>query len=1754
MNNALIRTITAFLVLAIFGTTSIYAQCSIETEVDIPDLTPISATIEISGAINNDLSTSQGVCGLALEFEHDHIGDLTIQLESPDGQIVTLLGPTGSFGNTSFTDWNVLFVPCAVAPAPDAGFLGQWNNNQNWGLLGDYNGSYHPYLGCLEDFNIGSVNGVWNISILDNTQFDLGKLLNATIFFCEQEGLACNACEADAGVFNESQAAICSDNVNDFQLEPSFPNGQPSDEYVFHYLVRQDETILDISEDLDISVLAIGDYQICGLSLSAVNLNQIDFLSSLTYSELIEEIEGATPTICGDLNENCFELSITSSFEPVDISVTICEGDSYEIGGNSYSIEDDYVVTVSNPNGCDSIYNLSLTTTDIQALVTAQNTVISCSSNELELVGDNSETSPNSIFSWSTTGGGFNGPTDEANVIINQAGNYILSVIDGNCISTSSIIITVNDDVPELEIIGGTITCNNPAVNIELNSDIALVSTSWTGPNSFMSSDEDITVTDPGVYTVTVESTNGCIATKSININSAGEEPVLQLSAINISCGCSASFQIEITGSSDILEYELSYDDLMCASSNNVYSVEIDDADAQILWTLPNGSTSTGTSLLSQQTGEFFVLIQSNGCSTLDSFTVNTDYDDLPVAVLSQSNIIDCDNPTAVLSADIIENADNVSSVQWVHVPLGSVISNDFQVVVDLGGQYALFVYSEDGCAVRFNIILQFNPIVPTASILPDHLTCINDNASIDAFSDQDLDYSWSGPNSFTSQDSFIQNLEIGLYDLVVTDGNSCSRSYAVNLLADTIAPPMNLISEGNLDCNLDTTEVNPSFPAVNSISWTSTTGLMSNDYQIEVFEPGFYFFEAIVDRNGCIAHDTIEITLDLTEPNLEVEDQSFNCGQGSLFLEATSSDINVLFNWTGPNNFISNVKNPIITEPGMYTVVATKPNGCTTTRTISVTEDNVLPDVEASFTNDLDCVLTQTDIIGSSSTNDVSFEWQGPNNFFSDQPVVSVEVAGEYIFLVTGSNGCKDSTILEIPFTGSYPEFEALGDTLFCGETTTTIDVDAVTNGVSYTWTGPNSYMSGDQSNTVVDSGMYIVMGIGSNNCVTLDTSYVVFDNQPAIISLANELDTLSCDTLSQFITIETDKAFVTTNWTGPNSFNSNDQNIEVVDGGLYQFIGISANQCEVTLDVNVIQNINLPVISLEGEDLNCDNTKALISVDNLDIGATYEWSGPNFYTSSGQNTIVEEIGVYEVLVTGTNGCQTIDSIEIFADFEDPIITVEDDTLPCDGTPIPLFLETESTNVTFQWIGPNGFDSTSQNPLTNVPGIYFIEVVGPNGCSANETVELSDVPIYADYEITKSNEITCDTRTVTLNAFETEDDLSFFWTTPTGEEITDESFESMDAGTYYFNIFGITGCETLDSIEVKLDTLFPTIEIEQTGILLCEVDELSISGAGTSVGVEFFYQWTTDDGEIVFGDNSIDPVISGEGTYRLYVEDQSNGCGFFKEIEISEEVSTLESVDLNIEMQTCSGLNDGVIEIVNVQGGIAPYRYAFPGTSHSQINSIENLEAGEYLISIKDTFGCEIDTLINLGVEKDLDVDLGDDLDIDLGEIVNIEALTNFPTNQIDSLVWTPSEVIDCIGCLSYEFMPEGNTQVTIFIKDFDGCITTDQMVIRVDESVNLFIPNIFTPNDDGINDIWSLSESSNIEMINHFSIYDRWGNRVFFDEGDGNGFIPGFGKNWDGRHNGRAVQQGVFVYLAEIKLVNGRTRIIKGNITVMR
>ncbi|MEL6943530.1 MAG: gliding motility-associated C-terminal domain-containing protein [Bacteroidota bacterium] len=125
-----------------------------------------------------------------------------------------------------------------------------------------------------------------------------------------------------------------------------------------------------------------------------------------------------------------------------------------------------------------------------------------------------------------------------------------------------------------------------------------------------------------------------------------------------------------------------------------------------------------------------------------------------------------------------------------------------------------------------------------------------------------------------------------------------------------------------------------------------------------------------------------------------------------------------------------------------------------------------------------------------------------------------------------------------------------------------------------------------------------------------------------------------------------------------------------------------------------------------------------------------------------------------------------------------------------------------------------------------------------------------------------------------------------------------------------------------------------------------------------------------------------------------------------------------------------------------------------------------------------------------------------------------------------------------------------EQNT-IGVGVLDEFGCRASDVLNYYIDREYEMFIPNAFSPDGDGANDLFILYGGNKVKNVEALRIFDRWG-RVLFERED---FIPNspqFG--WDGRFNNSPVSSGVYIYFAEVEFIDGEVKLFKGDVAVMR
>ncbi|HAB89375.1 MAG TPA: hypothetical protein DCF84_02480, partial [Bacteroidetes bacterium] len=303
----------------------------------------------------------------------------------------------------------------------------------------------------------------------------------------------------------------------------------------------------------------------------------------------------------------------------------------------------------------------------------------------------------------------------------------------------------------------------------------------------------------------------------------------------------------------------------------------------------------------------------------------------------------------------------------------------------------------------------------------------------------------------------------------------------------------------------------------------------------------------------------------------------------------------------------------------------------------------------------------------------------------------------------------------------------------------------------------------------------------------------------------------------------------------------------------------------------------------------------------------------------------------------------------------------------------------------------------------------------------------------------------------------------------------------------------------------------------------------------------------------VLWSDGISGPLRSnlGQGLYDAVITD-NNGC--------QTPFSTLldgatgpEITSIDVDSSGCIGSSTGQIQILGVTGGVQPYQYSIDsGLTYQSSTVYSNLPSGTYGLSVEDADGCRsmpFGSVVSSTPNIILEV-IPSDTTITLLDTLALELVIQFPDIYEDTLlsniVWIPAEDLDCSDCLSTMLIP----QQTYY--DFEvsasypnnPCVIPALATMTVDNNLNVFIPNAFSPNGDGVNDFFKVYGE---RIVSHeLIITDRWGEIVFVGNQQESG--------WDGTWKGKALPPNTFGYLFKGRFSDGQEIDLKGSFLLIR
>ncbi len=370
---------------------------------------------------------------------------------------------------------------------------------------------------------------------------------------------------------------------------------------------------------------------------------------------------------------------------------------------------------------------------------------------------------------------------------------------------------------------------------------------------------------------------------------------------------------------------------------------------------------------------------------------------------------------------------------------------------------------------------------------------------------------------------------------------------------------------------------------------------------------------------------------------------------------------------------------------------------------------------------------------------------------------------------------------------------------------------------------------------------------------------------------------------------------------------------------------------------------------------------------------------------------------------------------------------------------------------------------------------------------------------------------------------------------------------------TFKYTVKSPLGLCPDDNATITVDrNELPNADAGVDGFIDCVTTAVDLGGSGTSSGAEYSYEWTNLTTGSKVGTTAVLTGVQDGGVYELKVTNATTGCVKVDEVEVRKDDKAIDGISIELDSISCYNKGDGEVRIIGVTGGTPDFRYSLDGSAYTAQSVYSNIGPGSHIIRVEDVNGCKYDLPILLDNPKEVKVELGNNKVIVEGDAVTITPDVSIGVNGA-AIDWTSNPPgTSCVGCAELTVQPLITTTYIATVRDKNGCTAVDSMEVRVKSVIRVFIPNVISPNNDGINDVFYVQTDQNIVRVKSMTIYNRWGD-VQYSVKDVPPNVESQG--WNGRYGEqRSNTPAVFVYQIVLVTREGREITYKGDVTVLR
>ncbi|PBQ34185.1 hypothetical protein CNR22_21230 [Sphingobacteriaceae bacterium] len=1020
------------------------------------------------------------------------------------------------------------------------------------------------------------------------------------------------------------------------------------------------------------------------------------------------------------------------------------------------------------------------------------------------------------------------------------------------------------------------------------------------------------------------------------------------------------------------------------------------------------------------------------------------------------------------------------------------------------------------------------------------------------------LSYNWTGPGIVgSSTTAAISVNAAGVYTcLVIT--SSCpptQGTFTTTVVNNSVNVVAALTPSGNVCVGMNTGKLlTVTHSSTNEIVfWNGpSTPSVTGTSTVNVALPGTYTVKVTDPASGCSKSSTVLINTTPTV-NLALSSNSlcyynYNGSPNSITLTPSGATNYTLltssnYSTSSPNGTIMPISPSTLSGnlPPLATgtlIGSTGACGDTTQLNFTIIDN---PNIGLSQLSGSICPGNSLPLFVVGAT---LYNWGGSLslNTYTGSNVVATPTGNSTYTVLGTDQGCKSITqtvnvvVLPLPTLSVTPT-----NTTICLGSTITLVASGTAN--SFTW-GPNfgllTSANGASISVMPPTNMYYSVTGSLNSCTAIATCDITVVQPPVLgLSLTNySMCSRNYNNSPNTISLTPSGASNYSLAGGPQLIITfpNGPVMEAVPSGtaifgpavitvtLFGNTGVCTTS--ITHTILVVPNPVLTVSPLSASI--CPGQSQSFSVSGA---TTYTWLPmPNFTVTGNNSMVANPILTSFYPVTGSeNGCRSQSRNAVLLVLPVPDIFVPPNYTVCAGN--SLTLSATGTGSVYSWTPSTTLLNAAGTEVLTTPGALQTYTVKTslNTCTSQAVTTVS-VIVMPVIHATTSQSVICSNSGTHLNVTGAN---SFFWY-PT-ESLNYASGSSVYASpgeSTTYTVHGFNGICT-GSTTIRVQTVKrPDLEFTTTANQICAGSSLPISVKGAQT-----YTWLPADLVYVSGTNTTVTAFPPVSTnYTVIGANSIGSVSCFHQISYSVVVMPSVQPVISDKVTICLGQKTTLFS----SGGNT---YSWSPAEGLNFTDASRVVASPrsttiYTVDISHNTFCGKSTTVMVVVNPVPEVYAGRDTSYNINDQIFIHA------TGTGTLTWMKGEGITCLDCPITQIHPTRSGCYNVLAINDEGCTVEDDICIELTEEFTIYVPNSFSPNNDGINEEF-LIFGENISEIS-MEIYDRWGIRLFYSEE--------FHKGWDGKFKDVACPVGTYTYIIKYKGANRKNYTRTGNVNIIR